>query len=102
MSKQAKNDLRTEVGFYPKEKWCDEKAFFTTDSLIIGGHSVMDKWQTGYMKVLAEIVSYKGGRILEIGYGMGIASEFIEMNENTEQHVIIDCHPDVMKKCRNI
>ncbi|MBM96348.1 MAG: hypothetical protein CMI09_10975 [Oceanospirillaceae bacterium] len=102
MNKQFEKDLRSENGFCSKEVWCDEKALFTDDSLIIAGHHVMDKWQSNYMRCLAKISSKYGGRILEVGYGMGIAAEFVEMNKNVEQHVIIECHPDVVKKCRSI
>ena len=63
---------------------------------------VMERWQTVYMRVLAEIVARNGGSILEIGYGLGLAARFVQKNGDVKNHVIIECHPDVIRKCKEI
>lgn len=95
-------DLRTTVGYHNKEDWCKQNAIFTDETLIIAGHIVMDSWQAGYMRVLAEIVTRNNGSILEIGFGLGLASRFVQKNGHVKNHVIIECHPDVTRKCREI
>lgn len=86
--------------FGKKENWRNQAATFTDTSLIIGGHSVIESWETGYMKRLAEIATHSGGDILEVGFGLGTAASFIQKNPNVRTHTIIECHPEVARKCR--
>jgi len=95
-------DLRVTIGFHNKEDWCNQRAFFTDNSLVIGGHTVMEHWQKSYMKALTEIVTRNGGSILEVGYGLGLAAQFIQKSGDVMNHVIIECHPDVIRKCKKI
>lgn len=91
---------RKEIGFPKKlSDWNKEPAIFDDHTLKIDGHPVMEDWETNYMKKLAEIVTFKGGSILELGYGMGISTGFIQHNSKTKSHYVIECHPDVVKKC---
>jgi len=90
---------RQQIGFPSKrEDWNKEPAIFDEHTLRIDGHPVMEDWETGYMKKLAEIVSQKGGNVLELGYGMGISARFIQQNKSVTNHYIIECHPDVVTK----
>jgi len=91
--------IRKEIGFPEKKDWIKAKAKYTQDSLVIAGHPVMESWETDYMKVLADIISKKGGNILEVGYGLGIATNFI-MKNGVGKHTVIEFHPDVIKKCK--
>ena len=53
------------------------------------GREIMMDWETNLMQEHAKIVTENGGNILEIGFGMGICSNFIqEANINT--HTIIE------------
>ena len=61
------------------------------------GAEVMMSWETPMMKKHAEIVTEKGGDILEIGFGMGICSSFIQ-NYNIKSHTIIEIHDQVFEK----
>ncbi len=90
---------RENIGFLEKrEDWAKQPAIFTAHTLKINGHPVMEDWEDGYMKKLAEIATSQGGRILELGYGLGLSSKAIQAR-TIENHFVIECHPDVIMKC---
>lgn len=90
---------RKNIGFpQKKELWNEVPAVFTEHELKIGGHPVMEDWETGYMDALAEIASSNGGAVLELGYGMGLSSAAIQ-SRGVDAHYVIECHPDVIERC---
>lgn len=92
-------ESRKQIGFPEKrEEWNKEIAYYTDHTLKIDGHPVMEDWEEPYMKRLADIVTLKGGDILELGYGMGISGKFIQTHKEVKNHYIIECHPDVVTK----
>lgn len=92
-------NTRIKIGFpKKKEDWTKVPAKFTKHALRIAGHPVMEDWEKGYMKKLAKISSSKGGRVLEVGYGMGLSARAIQ-EQGIKQHYVIECHPDVVAKC---
>jgi len=70
---------------------------YTDKSLIHNNHIVMHEWETDMMKRHAEIVCENGGDILEIGFGMGISSDFIQ-KQDIKSHTIIENNEIVYKK----
>lgn len=78
-------------------EWKDAQATFTEEKLEILGRSVMEKWEEPYMKELANIVTSNGGKILEVGFGMGISARYIQEHE-IEEHIIIEGNADVFVK----
>jgi guanidinoacetate N-methyltransferase len=48
----------------------------------------METWEEPYMKRLAEISSKNGGKVLEIGFGMGISAKYIQKSAAKEHHII--------------
>ena len=82
----------------PGERWARSTAVYDTHSLAIDGHQVMEDWEQGYMQRLSAVVTRNGGAVLELGYGLGIASKALQAHE-IQSYTIIECHPDVMTKC---
>ena len=77
-------------------RWGNESAVINSDALTIHGHPVMESWESPYMCELARVASGNGGRVLEVGFGMGIASGHLQSFDISE-HVIIEANKDVFK-----
>lgn len=60
---------------------------------------VMMRWETSIMEKSAAFICENGGDVLEIGFGMGIASEAIHAHKPTT-HTIIELHPQIAQKAR--
>ncbi len=58
----------------------------------------MEDWEHGYMLQLAKIACGNGGRVLEIGYGLGLSAKAIQSHD-IDHHYLIECHPDVVERC---
>lgn len=87
------------IGF-PKKKtdFAHTSAVLDQNSLRISNHPVMEDWERDYMRRLAKIATAKGGKILEVGYGLGLSANAIQQ-EDIISHVVIEMHPDVIAKC---
>lgn len=90
---------RVEIGF-PKHRsgWSDAPAVYTSHELRIAGHPVMEDWEDDYMAVLAGIAGEHGGRVLEVGYGLGLSAGHLLANPLVTEHWIIECHPAVLQR----
>lgn len=84
---------------YRKKDWLDAKANFSKHDLKIFNEPVMEDWETPYMKDLAQVVTKKGGVILEIGYGMGISAKFIQKHK-IKKHIIIEANKQVANEAK--
>lgn len=89
---------RIKIGFPSLDlKWKGSKAVFTEHTLEIEGHPVMEDWEDGYMKKLAEIACMNGGEVLEVGFGMGISATYIHEHD-ISRHTVIEANEEVYKK----
>jgi protein arginine N-methyltransferase 2 len=64
------------------------------------GQAVMMEWERPIMAQAAEVICRKGGRVLNVGFGMGIIDTEIEKYE-IQEHWIIEPHLDVFTKMMN-
>lgn len=98
MKKQKTHESRVALGFpASKEEWRHLPAGFHDDKLVIAGHAVMESWERSYMRQLAQVAGSKLGRVLEVGFGMGISSSYLQQH-SPEEHVIIEANESVYGK----
>ena len=57
----------------------------------------MESWETPYMQKLARIATQSGGTVLEVGFGMGISSRFIQRYK-VQHHIIIEMNNVVAQR----
>lgn len=72
---------------------------YTDDGRLLDekGHAIMMDWEKPIMEKSAEIICRNGGRVLNVGFGMGLIDTAIENYPITE-HWIIEPHLDVFTK----
>jgi protein arginine N-methyltransferase 2 len=82
--------------------YIQQRLTYTDDGRLLDeyGNAVMMEWERPIMKKSAEVVCRKGGRILNVGFGMGIIDSYIEKYD-IEEHWIIEPHLDVYTKMFN-
>ena len=68
-------------------------------TIIDFGDEVMMDWEAPIMSASAAYITQGGGDILEIGFGMGIASNYIQ-SHSISSHTIIENHPQIISKSR--
>lgn len=94
--------MYSQVGFVRPEEWMRAPAVLGDDgqTLSILNHPVMETWEDDYMRVLAGIATSNGGRVLEVGFGMGRSSRFIHQNPDVTHHVIVEANHDIANLAR--
>lgn len=90
----------TEISYRAKKRWVESEARYSSEELRIRGFQVMQAWEDGYMKRLAQIACQNGGTVLEVGFGMGISAGYIQQ-QDIKSHVIVECHPDVVRRAQD-
>ena len=82
-----------------EKQYEDRNLTYTDDGRLLdeNGFAIMMDWEDPIMKKSAEIICQNGGRVLNVGFGMGIIDSYIE-EYDIEEHWIIESHPDVYQK----
>ena len=73
--------------------------FEDTKILNEGGAEVMMDWEASIMEKSAEFICHNNGDILEIGFGMGICSDYIQ-TQGVNSHTIVEIHPQIIEKLK--
>ena len=60
---------------------------------------VMMSWEAPIMERSAEYICESKGDILEIGFGMGICSDYIQA-QDVNSHTIVEIHPQIIEKLK--
>jgi hypothetical protein len=58
---------------------------------------VMMSWEAPIMEKSAEYICQSKGDILEIGFGMGICSDYIQA-QGVNSHTIVEIHPQILER----
>jgi type IV protein arginine methyltransferase len=74
---------------------------YTDDGRLLDykGDSVMMDWEDDIMRDAAKLICRDGGKILNIGFGLGIIDNYIQ-SHNPQEHWIIEAHPQVINKMK--
>ena len=56
-------------------------------------------WEAPIMEKSAEYICQSKGDILEIGFGMGICSDYIQ-SQSVNSHTIVEIHPQIIDKLK--
>ena len=73
--------------------------FEDTKILSENGAEVMMNWEVPIMEKSAEFICHNSGDVLEIGFGMGICSDYIQA-QGVNSHTIIELHPEIIEKLK--
>ena len=73
--------------------------FEDTKILNEGGAEVMMDWEAIIMEKSAEYICHNSGDVLEIGFGMGICSDYIQA-QGVNSHTIVEIHPQIIEKLK--
>ena len=75
----------------------DQTSFEDRTQKPLASQEIMEDWQIPVMKAMAEIVTENHGEVLEIGFGRGIASTYIQ-DGGVQSHTIIECNQSVVER----
>ena len=61
--------------------------------------AVMMEWERPLMSLHAQVICREGGRVMNVGFGMGIIDGFLQ-GRKPGHHTIIEAHPGVLRKMK--
>jgi type IV protein arginine methyltransferase len=72
---------------------------FSSSIAMFDVEQVMMDWEIPLMQAHAQVVCHNQGDILEVGFGMGISSTYIQQL-NPTSHTIIEIHPQIFARAQ--
>ncbi|KAJ6843335.1 arginine N-methyltransferase 2 [Iris pallida] len=76
--------------------YLDSRVEFGEDRLMDEeSKAVMMAWEGPLMEAHARAVCGNGGKVLNVGFGMGLVDEAIQRYGEVTEHTIVEAHPDV-------
>jgi protein arginine N-methyltransferase 2 len=84
------------------KEYLENDITYTNDGRLLDykGNSIMMEWEDDIMKDAAALICKDGGKILNIGFGLGLIDNYIQ-SYNPEEHWIIEAHPQVFNKMKS-
>ena len=76
----------------------DDKIMIVADEYF-GTSEVMMAWEAPIMEKSTEVICHNKGDVLEIGFGMGICSDYIQA-QDVNSHTIVEIHPQIIEKLK--
>ena len=77
----------------------DNTLTFVDTKITDDDREVMMSWEVPIMEKSAEYICQSKGDILEIGFGMGICSDYIQA-QGVNSHTIVEIHPQIIEKLK--
>ena len=83
-------------------EYLNNKVYFTKDNRLLtpNAQPVMMGWEDPIMKDAASLICHNKGKILNVGFGLGLIDTYIQSHQ-VQEHWIIEAHPDVQNKMKN-
>jgi guanidinoacetate N-methyltransferase len=66
---------------------------------VLGDHEIMEDWQIPVMQAMAQVVAETHGDVLEVGFGRGLSSTYIQ-ECGVRSHTIVECNDAVVERFR--
>ena len=87
--------------FTQHKEYINNNIEYTVDGELLDfeGKPVMMKWEAPIMKDAAKLICRNGGRVLNVGFGLGLIDTYIQ-SHNIDEHWIIEAHPGVISKMK--
>lgn len=63
----------------------------------LADEQIMEDWQISVMREMAKDVTAGGGDVLEIGFGRGVAAEFVQ-SHSIRSHTVVECNESVIAR----
>jgi protein arginine N-methyltransferase 2 len=82
----------------PAESYLESRVSFSEERVMDAeSKAVMMAWERPLMEAHARAVCQGGGKVLNVGFGMGLVDEAIQRYE-PEEHTIVEAHPQVYER----
>jgi guanidinoacetate N-methyltransferase len=94
-------DPRARRYFPSRASWRAAIPMYSDDGLELHGFQLMQTWERALMHAMAKDVSCAGGRVLEVGFGLGIAARAIRRSRPA-LHVIVESNKHIAAKVRSL